>query len=184
MSLRLRLFAAVPPFVLRPFVVRSLLHHTAEAFGTSPPPIRRMTGDEMLRGLAWFSSASARSVLVERPQDLAVVSQNLWRSADRLGRGLRRWLDVRTTAEAMLAARALYRVLDIDLRGSRSGDVMVARCSFSRVYAPEVCAVMSSLDAGVFAGLTGGRCLRFTQRITEGAPGCLATLAPPKEVAP
>jgi hypothetical protein len=80
----------------------------------------------------------------------------------------------------MVAARAAYRVLGIDLRGSATGEVVVARCAFARVYAPEVCAVMSSLDAGLFAGLTGGRRLTFTQRISEGAPACLATLAPPE----
>jgi hypothetical protein len=37
---------------------------------------------------------------------------------------------------------------------------------------------MSALDAGLFAGLTGGRTLTFTQRITEGAPACLANLRP------
>jgi hypothetical protein len=83
----------------------------------------------------------------------------------------------------MVAARAVYRVLDIDLRGSPAGEVVVARCSFARIYSPEVCALMSSLDSGLFAGLTGGRRLTFSLRLTEGAPACAATLTPPQEVA-
>jgi hypothetical protein len=92
---------------------------------------------------------------------------------------LRRRLGVRTVADAMVAARAVYRALDIDLRGSAGGDVLVGRCSFARLYTPEVCAVMASVDAGVFAGLTGGRRLTFRRRITEGAPACVARLEEP-----
>lgn len=183
MTLRLRLFAAVPPALLRPFVVRSLLRETAAAFGTRPPSLRRLSGGDMLRVLAGFSSAGARSALRGPGTHLEAVRCDLWSGAHRLGRGVRRWLGIRTTAEAMSAARALYRVLETDLRGSASGEVVVARCYFSRVYRPEVCALMSALDAGVFAGLTGGRRLAFTTRITEGAPACLATLGPAGGVA-
>lgn len=184
MSLRLRVFAAVPPRVLRPVVVRSLLRHTAAAFGTSPPSLRGMSGDDTLQVLAEYSNANARWVLLpSRLGHLDAVGHDLWEGAHRLGRAARRWLGVGTTAEAMSAARALYRALDIDLRGSASGEVVVDRCPFSRVYSPEVCAVMSALDAGVFAGLTGGRRLTFSTRITEGAPACLARLGPPRETA-
>jgi hypothetical protein len=184
MTLRLRAFAAIPPSLLRPFVVRSLLRHTAEAFGTPSPSLRRMPGRDMLRALAEFSDANARSALLSGTRrHLDAARRDLWGSAHRLGRRVRGFLGVRTTADVMVAARALYRMLDIDLRGSAAGDVVVARCSFARVYAPEVCAVMSALDAGVFAGLTGGRRLAFSRRITEGAPACLARLGAPGEVA-
>lgn len=177
MTLRLRAFAAVPPSLLRPLVVRRLLRRAAEAFGAPTPSARRMSGNELLRGYAGFSKARAELLLLGHG-DPDAVRRDLWRSAHRLGKSLRRGLGIRTAVEAMAAARAVYRVLDIDLRGSPSGDVVVARCSFSRVYVPEVCAVMSSLDAGLFAGLTAGRRLTFTQRITEGGPACLATLWP------
>ena len=177
MTLRLRAFAAIPPSLLRPFVVRQLLRRAADAFRVPPPPARGVSGNEMLRAYATFSNARAELLLRGRG-DLDAVRRDLSRSADRLGGGLRRRLGIRTASDAMIAARAVYRALDIDLRGFPSGDVVVPRCSFSRVYAPEVCAVMSSLDAGLFAGLTRGRRLTFTQRITEGAPACLATLGP------
>jgi hypothetical protein len=132
---------------------------------------------DLLRVYATFSNARAELLLVGHG-DTDAVGRELWRIADRIGRGLRRGLGVTTVADAMVAARAVYRALDIDLRGSPSGEVAVARCHFAGIYRPEVCAVMSSLDAGLFAGLTGGQRLAFTRRITEGAPACLATLAP------
>lgn len=177
MTLRLRVLAAIPPSLLRPFVVRRLLHDVADAFDVRPPTARRMAGNELLATYASFSNARAKLLVLGRG-DPDVVGRRLWRSAHRVGTRLRRGLGIRTGAEAMAAARAVYRALDIDLRGSSSGDVVVARCSFSRVYAPEVCAVMWSLDAGLFAGLTDGRRLTFSRRLTEGAPTCLATLRP------
>jgi hypothetical protein len=178
MTFRLRVFAAIPPAVLRPFVMRRLLRRTAAAFGAHLPPLRRrVSGDDLLRTYATFSDARAELLLAGHG-DLHAVRSDLWSTADDIGRGLRRGLGIRTVADAMVAARAVYRALDIDLRGSPTGDVVVARCSFARVYGPQVCAVMSSVDAGLFAGLTGGRTLTFTRRITEGAPACLASLRP------
>ncbi|HEX6577458.1 MAG TPA: hypothetical protein VF082_03745 [Jiangellaceae bacterium] len=178
MTLRLRAFAAVPPSLLRPFVVRRLLHRTADAFGVRRPPMRaRASGMDLLFAYATFSNTRAELLLAGHG-DIHAARRELWRIAERIGRGLRRGLGITTVADAMVAARAVYRALDIDLRGSPTGEVVVARCSFAGIYGPEVCAVMSSLDAGLFAGLTGGQRLAFTRRITEGAPACLATLAP------
>jgi hypothetical protein len=179
---RLRAFSAIPPAVLRPFALRLLLRRLAAAFEVAPPVSRGLSGNDLLRAYAAFSNAQAEILLSGRG-DAGAVRRDLWTCAHRIGTGLRRCLGVRATADAMLAARAVYRMLDIDLLGLPAGDVMVARCSFARIYAPQVCMVMSSLDAGLFAGLTGGRRLTFSQRITEGAPACLATLRPREGVA-
>jgi predicted ArsR family transcriptional regulator len=72
----------------------------------------------------------------------------------------------------------VYGLLDIDLRGNGRGELTVRRCAFSEVYSAEVCRLVSALDAGLLAGLSGGDRLEFTRRITEGAPCCLARLRP------
>ena len=54
------------------------------------------------------------------------------------------------------------------------GEVVVTDCYFSRYYTPEQCAVMSSVDSGIIAGLCGGGTLTFTERITEGCSRCRA----------
>src|SRR4029450_2296143 len=91
---------------------------------------------------------------------------------------LRAGLRLRTTEDAMGAARVAYGLLDIDLHGTRHGEITVRRCAFSDVYSAEVCRLVSALDAGLLAGLSGGDRLEFSQRITEGAPTCLARLRP------
>ena len=78
----------------------------------------------------------------------------------------------------MAAARVVYGLLDIDLRGNGRGEITVRRCPFSKVYSAEVCRLVGALDSGLLAGLSGADRLEFTQRITEGAPACLARLRP------
>ena len=77
----------------------------------------------------------------------------------------------------MRAARIAYRMIGIDLRADEHGAVVVDRCSFAAWYSPRVCHLMSSLDAGLIAGLTQGGRLTFSERITEGRPRCLAGIS-------
>ena len=77
----------------------------------------------------------------------------------------------------MALGRLVYAAIRIDFRGTELGDVTVNRCFFSSFYSAQVCQVISSLDAGLLAGLTGGAQLTFSERITEGADRCRACLA-------
>ena len=59
------------------------------------------------------------------------------------------------------------------------GEIVVTDCYFSRFYTPEQCAIMSSVDSGIIAGLCGGGTLTFTERITEGCRRCRACFSKP-----
>ena len=80
-----------------------------------------------------------------------------------------------TTEEVMIMGRILYRVIGIDFQGTGEGEMIINHCFFSKLYSSQVCQVISSLDQGVFVGLSGGRQLVFSQRITEGQPCCKAS---------
>jgi hypothetical protein len=177
MTRRVRAFSRIPPSVLRAVVLRWLLHRTADAFGAARPSVRWISGNDLLPAYANFSAMRSR-LAAARGGDADAVRRDLWTSAHRAGTFLRSALGIRTTADAIAVAHAIYRVIGIDLTGSSAGEVVVARCSFARTYSPEVCATMSSLDVGLLEGLTGGQRLTFTQRISEGAPACTAILAP------
>jgi hypothetical protein len=99
-----------------------------------------------------------------------------------LGGRLRDRLKVRSRADVMKAGRLIYRLLGIELRGTAAGDIVIDRCSFGRTYGPETCALMSALDEGLFAGLSGGGSLEFSARITEGRPACRARFVFPPEL--
>ena len=175
MTRRLRAFARIPPSVLRPLVLRWLLRRTADAFGVPRPTFRWISSPDLLPTYATFSTTQS-VFAARRGGDVDAVRRALRTSAHRAGTCLRSALGIRTTADAMAAAHAIYRLIGIDLWGSSAGDVVVTRCSFAGTYSPEVCSVMSSLDAGLFAGLTSGRHLTFTRRLSEGAPTCTAIL--------
>jgi hypothetical protein len=176
MSLRLRaLELHIPGWVARS-ALRQLFDATASAFGHDPVDVHGLTHGELLERYAVFTTSRAEQALADR-SDADAVAARMWSSAYVLGASLRRRLGVRTRAEALRAARVAYRMLAIDLRADEQGSVVVDRCAFATWYSPGVCRLMSSLDAGLLAGLTHGGRLRFSERITEGRPRCLATIS-------
>lgn len=176
MSLRLRaLELHIPGWVARP-ALRRLFEETASAFGCEPVDVRGLGRRELLERYATFSAGCAERALA-LDGDLDAVSRRMWRNASAMGASLRRGLGVRSRSDEVRAARIAYRIIGIDLRADERGRVVVERCTFAERYSPAVCRVMSSLDAGLIAGLTRGGALAFSERITEGRPRCLARIS-------
>ena len=181
MSLALRLLDGHVPAVARRGALRALFATTAAGFGCPVPPLDGLDADGLLRRYARFTRDQAEAALRDG-RDLPALHDRLERGARALGARLRAGLRLRTTEDAMAAARMVYGLLDIDLRGNGRGEITVRRCPFSEVYSAEVCRLVGALDAGLVAGLSGGDRLEFSQRITEGAPCCLAQLRPGRRV--
>ncbi|HLZ28098.1 MAG TPA: hypothetical protein VKV73_12340 [Chloroflexota bacterium] len=183
------------PKPVRKLLLTRLLEGTAAAFTTAapaaasadiaarsaglggPPSVRPvslprgLSAEETLHAFRDFTA----QVVVE-PAAAPAASQRLFDLAYGYGQGLRRALGVASANDAMAAARVLYGILGIDFTGDARGEIIVSRCFFSRAYTPEVCKLMSSLDAGLLAGLADGGKLVFSQRITEGSACCRARL--------
>jgi hypothetical protein len=168
MSLRTRLFELPMPGFLRRACIRRLARLTAEAFGAGSPGGRHLSTMKTLEAYAEMTAGCA----AQRGAGTVEAEEKLFTSARALGSRLRAWLGVRSIPEAMSAARALYRVIEVDFRPEGSDAFSVPQCYFSRHYSPSACRLISSLDRGLLAGLTGGREMTFTQRITEGAAFC------------
>ena len=181
MSLALRLLDGHIPAVARRAALRALFATTAAGFGCPVPPLDGLDADALLRRYAEFTRDQAEAALRDG-RDLPALQDRLERGASALGARLRAGLRLRTTEDAMAAARVVYGLLDIDLRGTGGGEFTVRRCAFSEVYSAEVCRLVGALDSGLLAGLSGGDRLEFSQRITEGAPCCLAQLRPGRRV--
>jgi predicted ArsR family transcriptional regulator len=177
MSLAVRLLDGHVPAVVRRAALRALFATTAAGFGRPVPPLDGLDADALLRRYALFTSEQAEAALRDG-RDLSALQDRLERGTRALGVRLRAGLGLRTTEDAMAAARMMYGLLDIDFHGSGNGEITVRRCPFSEVYSADVCRLVSALDAGLLAGLSGGDRLEFTQRITDGAPCCLARLHP------
>ena len=176
MSLRLRaLELYVPGWVARS-ALRRLSGATAAAFGCEPVDVIGLDRRALLERYASFTTRCAERALADHG-DVDAVSRHMWENAYALGESFRRRLGVRSRDEASRAARVAYRMIDIDLRADPGGRVTVDRCPFAERYSPAVCRLMSSLDAGLIAGLTHGGRLTFSERITEGRPRCLARIS-------
>jgi hypothetical protein len=165
------------PSPLKQEVLAALFEATAAAFAEPIPDLDGLPFEERLTRYAEFTHDAVMRAIADG-RDLPAIERRLHAGAYGLGRRLRRLLgvDQTDTAQVMAVGRTLYGVIGIDLRGTSDGEVTVGNCYFSRFYAPETCRVISALDAGLFAGLSDGGQLVFSQRITEGHPCCRARL--------
>jgi hypothetical protein len=189
MSIRSRAFQLPMPGFVRRACIARLARITADAFGVPAPGVdgargaRRMRAREALEAYAAFSAQGA-AALLRTGRGLSTAEARLFSNARDLGRRLRRALGIRTRAEGMGVARALYRMIRVDFRPTASAGAApggtafeVPRCFFASHYSPAVCRLVSSLDAGLLAGLTDGGQLSFARRITEVASSCKGVIA-------
>jgi hypothetical protein len=177
MNVRLFLLERWLPGWVRRRMLRELAGLTAEAFGADAPVLARRPRNEAISIFAAFTRREVERVLAgEGTAAVETIRGRLYDGAREMGRAVRRDLGIAARADALRAVRLLYRGIGIVLDADEKGDVAVRACAFSGVYTPAVCAFISALDAGLVSGLTGGSTLVFSERITEGASCCRATL--------
>jgi hypothetical protein len=173
MSVRLALARIFLPLPVRKRKLGDLFLLTARAFNATLPPLEGLSWADLRLRYGEFSGELAEKV-IRNPEEFELVKRRLLDGAFRLGQELRHELRISSAKDAMTAARILYKTLKMDFRGNGLGDIVIRKCFFSRLYSPEVCRLMSSVDAGILAGLIGGGTLDFTQRLTEGYGCCRA----------
>jgi hypothetical protein len=181
MNLLVQVLQIHVPASLKKKKLRDLFESTAKAFEVDMPSLDHLTFKACLQKYASFTSEEIEKRLL-KGEDLREVRGELYLHAYRLGQEIRERLHISNEKEVMSAGKALYRSIGIDFEGSSIGTVVIRSCFFSRFYSEQVCRIMSSLDEGIAAGLSGGGKLSFSQRITEGKPCCEAFLAFGEEV--
>lgn len=173
MSLIVKALQLYVPQTVKKQRLERLFTLTADAFQAQSPDTSGLSFDEALLQYALFTREEAEKA-IRRSDGLPVIRDRLYRSARQMGQELRNTLRVGTPQQAASAFQLLYRVLGIESSAHFPGEVLITRCFFSRFYSAEVCQLISALDAGVAAGLSGGGSLTFDQRITEGSECCRA----------
>ncbi|MBP1768225.1 MAG: hypothetical protein H6P98_2340 [Candidatus Aminicenantes bacterium] len=163
------------PSPLKRRALRELFSATALAFGVETPPTGGLSHEQMLTAYALFTKAESEKLWAENG-DQGAIEGRLFENARVLGAKLRRKFHVRSRDEAIRLSCVLYRCLGITFEGRPDGAINISECAFSRYYTGRVCRLISALDAGVAAGLSGGGRLEFSQRITEGHDSCRAHL--------
>jgi hypothetical protein len=159
------------PGFIRKMALTQLFKFTAAAFEVNVPKLAGLSSDECLARYARFAATQADQRLQDG-REIETLEKRLYENAVEMGKQQRLWFRPRSMQEMMAVGRVLYRMLQIDFQGDAHGDVVIASCYFSGFYSCEVCRLMSSMDQGLFAGLSNGGQLAFTARITEGRPCC------------
>lgn len=173
MNMALKLLQRYTPPFVKKWALHDLFVATAAAFGCAAPAYRGLSYRECLHLYAQFTQSQI-AAMIGAGRDLKAVEQHLYDTAFHLGKKYARLLHIRSQAEMMVIGRLLYGILDVDFQSNEQGQVVIRRCYFSQFYTGQICRVMSAMDRGLFAGLSDGGQLRFTVRITEGSPCCLA----------
>ena len=162
-------------FYVPEFIKKKKLHElfclTADSFQSRLPKLHGLSFAECLSRYALFTRQQAESYLYKE-LPLEEVKHRLYQNSYIFGQKLRKSLHIVTLKEAFVALQVIYKLIGIDFQYDSQGEFIIKQCFFCKYYSGEVCKLISSLDEGLAAGLSGGGKLCFNQRITEGASCC------------
>jgi len=110
----------------------------------------------------------------------------MFKTGYELGLGIKIRLGLKSDLNDLIrAAQILYRVLGIEFE-FHEGDsckinhlercLIINHCSLARHYLSLTCQVLSGTDEGVVKGLNSKVEMVFVEKITEGAPACIAAI--------
>lgn len=164
-----------PPAWVRKVETATIMGVFAKAFEVDPPAVEDLSADEALAVFREFTAACMEEALADE-QLAAAYRARLGAGGLTLGTQLRTTLNVRPSS-SFAFAQFLYRGIGIELSADESGDLKFGPCSFAQRYTPADCWFMSAFDEGFLRGIMGvDGALRFSCRLTEGAPCCRAKL--------
>jgi hypothetical protein len=172
MGLLLALSQIYMPGSIRKSRLNELFRATADAFQRQAPHLVEYSLNQCLTKYALFTAENAEESI--RQGNESEVKERLYYGARRIGQNIREQLNVQTLEEVMQACEVIYKALKIEFRGDSLGQIRIRSCFFSAFYSSDVCRIISSLDEGLVAGLSGDLKLKFSQRITEGMKCCQA----------
>lgn len=177
MNLLVKAFPRRFPAITRKKILKQLCIATASSFGCTAPKIDHLSSAESLRAYAIFTKEQAEKVR-QSGRDITEVKNQLYQNAFPLGARLRKWISVKTVDDVVEIGQSLYQAIGVEMQGNSAGCLTIKRCFYSQFYDAFTCDLISALDDGIYSGLSEGRRLVFSQRLTEGQPCCLARLVP------
>jgi len=157
MSTRVALLGVWTPQRVKRWGLERLFAVVATAFGVPVPEPE--TG--RLAQFAAFTRGQAERALRGGNRD---AQRLLYSGALTLGRELRRRAGAGSVRARLRLARIAYRSIGVDFR-EEAGRFVIDRCYFAQCCPAPVCALMSALDRGLIAGISGGRPI-FHERVS------------------
>jgi len=175
MNMRISFMELFFPDYLKRKELLELFRITASAFQVPMPPVKGGSFKDVLHLFGVFTKEVALQE-ISREEDVDPVKKRLYDGAFQIGRELRDRMRIRSSRDAVKAAKLLYRSIGIEFQCNKMGEVEICRCYFSAFYPREVCWIISSIDQGIIAGLTEGARFWFLSRITEGSRSCVGQI--------
>jgi hypothetical protein len=174
MNLRLIILKRFIPQYIKTAKIKELFTITASAFEVALPDLSGLKYRDLLQEYACFTKSESNKIL-KNTQKTAEVRSRLHKNALETGLRLKDELKIKNYDEVLVASGIFYRILGIEFSGDTSGNIAISKCFFSGYFSAENCELISALDEGVAAGLSGGE-LKFTQRITDKKDCCMAKM--------
>jgi hypothetical protein len=142
--------------------------------------LRTLTYREILKKYADYTTMAVNKLLYSR-HDINKIKESLFDKSYKLGQEIRNDYNIKTFEDIRFIIKIIYKIVKIDSnlvkdRATGSKELEVKHCFFADYYSADVCSVMSSVDEGIVAGVSGCRQMQFVQRITEGEDHCRAKL--------
>ncbi len=175
--LLLRIMRFYTPEFIKKKKLWELFRLTADAFQSEPPELRGLSFAGCLSKYALYTREEAEGFLQSgRPPE--EVRRRLYQNSFVFGQHLKQSLHIASRTDAVAALKVIYQLIGIDFQSEGQGGFTIKQCFFSQYYSAAVCRLISSLDEGLAAGLSGGGTLRFEQRMTEGGDCCKGYFMP------
>jgi len=162
----------IPEFIKRN-QIKKLFKIAADAFNTEQPLVIGLSFKECLESFAVFTNDETQRA-ISSGKDIHGIKTSLYNHAYDFGHDLQRKLNIKTLEESLKIVEILYKVIGIDFHASTHGEITISECYFSKFYSLSVCKIISSLDIGLIDGLSGGKKIEFSNRITDGYKCCKA----------
>jgi hypothetical protein len=179
LSLTLNLLSFCTPERVKKKEIYQLFKVTADAFNSKMPKfdLKKISSGKILQEYALFTKEKTDEFIKAYGIDsekLTGLKNRLYKSSYEMGKEIKKNLKIKNSAEILKVMKLIYKIIKIDFKKYKNGVVIINSCFFSSYYNHDICCVISSLDKGLAAGISGGSNLEFFQRITDGKGCCSA----------
>jgi hypothetical protein len=175
MNLLLQLLKIHTPKIVKVRKLKKLFQITAESFSCKINLPKRPDYEQLLHQYAVFAYEKCDTA-IRNSENIDNIKRNLYVKAFAEGVKLRKVLHIKTMKDIILAGELFYSVIKINFSSKINGEVCINSCYFANYFSTDVCKIMSSLDEGIIAGISGGYVINFYQKITENQNCCLAEI--------
>lgn len=159
------------PGMIQRKMMKDFFHLTGRAFQAEVPDLTGVSQKELLRLYAEFTKEQGE-LYMKSGKSVEDLAERLYQNAFDFGAHIRSILNISTKAQALTGIHLLYKSIGIDFCEAGREEFHIRSCFFSSYYTAEICELISSLDQGMAAGISGGGQLYFEERITEGKALC------------